>query len=385
MNSIKLEINKLKEENNFRTIKNIVKKEGKYIFVEGKKLLNLSSNDYLNIGNNRELKEEFFKNYYFDYSFSSSSSRLLTGNEEIYFELENNLAKLFSKEKALLFNSGYTANIGIISSIVNKKDLIISDKLNHASIIDGIKLSEAKFFRYNHLNYEQLENYLIKERNNFEKVIIISESLFSMDGDFANLEKLVELKKKYNCLLLIDESHSFGVYGKNGLGLCEEKNQIQNIDIIMSGLGKACGSIGAFCVGDCYLIDLLINKARSFIYSTALPPINIAWSNFIIKNIFPIYSDKRQNLIKLSKKFNFDLKNIGFKNNSESFIVPIILKNEEQLKKIGEKLLKNNYYVLPIKYPTVPKNSPRFRISLTANIEYSDLVNFMSVFVDLFI
>ncbi len=377
MNLIKSEIDELKEENNFRTIKNISKKEGKYIFVNEKKLINLSSNDYLNIGNNKELKEEFFKNHYFGYYFSSSSSRLLTGNEEIYFELENNLTRLFNKEKALLFNSGYAANIGIISSIANKKDLILSDKLNHASIIDGIKLSEAKFFRYNHLNYEQLENYLIKERNNFEKAIIISESLFSMDGDFANLEKLIELKKKYNCLLMIDESHSFGVYGKNGLGFCEEKNQLQNIDIVMSGFGKACGSVGAFCVGNSYLIDLLINKARSFIFSTALPPINIAWTNFVIKNIFPIYQEKRLNLIKLSKKFKLDLENIGFKNNSESFIIPIILDNEQQLKTIGKKLLENNYYVLPIRYPTVPKNSPRFRISLTTDVEEADLINFV--------
>ncbi len=379
MNSIKLEINRLKEENNFRTIKNIEKKDGKYIFVNGKKLLNLSSNDYLGLGNDINIKKEFFEKCYMGYSFSSSSSRLLTGNEEIYFELENNLANLFNKNKALLFNSGYAANIGIISSILNKNDLIISDKLNHASIVDGIKLSGAKFLRYSHLNYEQLENYLIKERNNYEKILVISESLFSMDGDFVNIEKLVELKKKYDCLLIIDESHSFGVYGKNGLGYCEEKNQLENIDIIISGLGKACGSVGAFCVANNDIIDYIVNRARSFIFSTALPPINIAWSNFIISKVFPKLKDRREKLVSTSKKFNDKIKSIGFQNESESFIIPIILNSEEQLKNIQKKMLENNYYVLPIRYPTVPKNTPRFRISLTSNIDYQDIEDIIKI------
>ena len=195
----------LKGNNNFRTIKDIESKNDKYIILNNTKMLNLSSNDYLNIGNNSALKKDFFENYYNKESFSSSSSRLLTGNETIYFELEEILSRLFCKEKALLFNSGYSANIGILSSLLNKNDVVFSDKLNHASIIDGIKLSEAKMFRYNHLNYEQLENFLINERKKYNKAIIISESLFSMDGDFADIAKLVELKNKYECLLMIDE------------------------------------------------------------------------------------------------------------------------------------------------------------------------------------
>lgn len=370
---MEIEIKNLKYENNFRSIKNIKKKEGKYIFIDEKKMLNLSSNDYLGVGNDENIKKEFFETYYKDYSFSSSSSRLLTGNEQIYFDLENNLVKLFGKEKALIFNSGYAANVGILSSIVGKKDLIILDKLDHASIIDGVKLSEARFLRYNHLNYEQLENFILKERNNYGKTVIVSESLFSMDGDFADINKLIELKKKYDCLLMIDESHSFGVYGENGAGYCAVKQQLENVDIIMSGLGKACGSIGAFCVGSKTVIDYIINKARSFIFSTALPPINVAWSNYIIENIFPEYQEKQQYLISLSKKFKKELENIGIFNSSESFIIPIILDNEKQLENIQSKLINNNYYLLPIRYPTVPKNSPRFRISLTANIEWSDL------------
>lgn len=367
------ELNFLRENNNFRSIKNIERKDGKYIFVGGKKLLNLSSNDYLNIGNNSDLRREFFEKYYRWEDFSSSSSRLLTGNEPIYFELEKLLANLFHKDRALLFNSGYSANLGILSAILTKNDVIFSDKLNHASIIDGIALGGAKMIRYNHLNYEQLEKFLANERSKYKQSIIISEALFSMDGDLANISKLVELKQKYNSILIVDESHSFGVYGNNGLGYCEECKIIDDVDIIMAGFGKGCGSFGAFCVANNSTIDYLINRARSFIFSTALPPINIAWTKFIIENIFPKYENKRKKLLETAKKFNNELKNIGFNNSSESFIVPIILNTEEQIKKIQDKLMENGYFVLPIRYPTVPKNSPRFRLSLTADIDYEEL------------
>ena len=375
------ELEILKANNNFRTIKNILSKDGKYITVDSTRLLNLTSNNYLNIGNNKALEEEFFKEYYKNEAFSSSSSRLLTGNEQIYFELEEILKNIFQKDGALIFNSGYSANVGILSSLLDKNDVVFSDKLNHASIIDGIKLSEAKMIRYNHLDYVRLEKFLSAERKNYNKAIIISESLFSMDGDFANTKTLVELKKKYNCLLMIDESHSFGVYGKNGTGFCEEQNTLKDVDIIMSGLGKACGSFGAFAVANKNIIDYLINKARSFIFSTSLPPINIAWTKFVINTVFPRYNKERENLLSISKKFNQELKNIGFNNNSESFIIPIIMDAEDNINKIQAKFKENGYYVLPIRYPTVPKNSPRFRISLTSDIKYSEIENILKIFI----
>ena len=375
--NFEIELDLLKKDNNLRSIKNIDSKDGKYIYLNGRKLLNLSSNNYLNIGNNKELEKEFFENSYKKEAFSSSSSRLLTGNETIYFELEKSLSKLYNKEKSLIFNSGYSANLGIIQGLFNKNDVIFCDKLNHASIIDGIRLSEAKMIRYNHLDYNHLEKLLNKERNNFKNVCIISESLFSMDGDLADINKLIELKKQYNCLLMIDESHSFGIYGKNGLGCCESTKD--NIDIIMSGFGKGCGSFGAFCTGNNEIIEYLINKARSFIFSTSLPPINIAWTNFIINNIFPIYKEKRDNLLKLSKYFKEQLENIGFTNNSESYIIPIILNNEETLINKQKYLMENGFYVLPIRYPTVPKNSPRFRLSLTSDINKEDISNFIQI------
>ena len=175
---------------------NPIKKHGKYLDIDSKSYLNLSSNDYLGLAENRAVIGSFLKNC--DFSLGSASSRLLTGNSYIYHELESLLASIYKKEKALLFNSGYHANVGIMSSLLNKKDVVFSDKLNHASIIDGIKLSEAKMFRYKHLDYIHLEKLLKEHRNEYQNAIIVSESLFSMDGDFCDFGKLIELKKKYN-------------------------------------------------------------------------------------------------------------------------------------------------------------------------------------------
>ena len=193
------EIKKYKAKDNFRQVRNIDEKCGKYIISEGKKYLNLSSNDYLNLSTDRSLIEEFIDldKKQNEFIFSSTSSRLLTGTSKIYNRLEYNLAFIFKKEACLLFNTGYQCNLGVVSSLVNRDDVIFSDKLNHASIIDGMKLSGAKFYRYRHLDYQNLEEQLEKYRSNYKKAIIISESVFSMDGDIADIKKLTELKKKY--------------------------------------------------------------------------------------------------------------------------------------------------------------------------------------------
>ena len=226
MQNLTSELEKIKENSSFRTIKNIEKKEEKYIIVEGKKMLNLSSNDYLNISTNNNLKLEFIEKYKNnpEFLFSSASARLLTGTSNCYNKLENNFAKLFSKDKALLFNTGYQCNQGVISTLLGKSDCIFSDKLNHASIVSGLKLSPAAHFRYNHNNYDHLEKMLSEKRSQYRQAIIISETVFSMDGDIADIKKLVELKKKYNCLLMLDEAHAFGVFGDKLQGIAQKEN-----------------------------------------------------------------------------------------------------------------------------------------------------------------
>lgn len=361
-------INELKKHAHFRFIREIERKEGKYIYINGEKLLNLSSNNYLNFADNKELTEKFYAQGGDKYSPGSASARLLTGTLPVYKQLENLITDLYKSGGTLLFNSGYHANVGINSSLAGKGDVIFSDKLNHASIIDGMRLSEAKFFRYPHNNMEALEKLLVRERNNFKNAVIVSESVFSMDGDIADLAKLVELKNKYNCLLVLDEAHAFGVFGKTGLGVLEDLGLLKDVDLLIGTFGKAIGSMGAFATGKKILIDYLINSARSFIFSTALPPVNIAFSKWIIENELPQTYEKRKKMLELGKKFG-----------SESHIIPVIIGSNEKTVEMCDILYKNGYFTLPIRPPTVPPGTSRIRLSLTSDIEEKDLEKLCSI------
>ena len=361
-------LDNLKTLSHFRNIKNFENKDEKYIYINGEKFLNLSSNNYLGFADNKKITEEFLNYAQDKYSFGSASARLLTGTLPVYKELEDLISNMFNKEKALLFNSGYHANVGINSSIADKGDVIFSDKLNHASIIDGMQLSKGKFFRYPHNNMEALEKLLIRERKNFNNAIIVSESVFSMDGDIADIQKLVSLKEKYNCLLILDEAHAFGVFGRNGLGVTETLNLTDRVDLIIGTFGKAIGSMGAFATGNHILIDYLINKARSFIFSTALPPINIAFSKWIIENKLPYTYEKRSNMLKLGQKAG-----------SQSHIIPIIIGSNKDTIDTCEILFHNGYFTLPIRPPTVPEGTSRLRLSLTTEINEKELFDAISL------
>ena len=375
------ELNKLKEDNCFRSIAPI-KKEGKFIYLKDgsvdKKLLNLSSNDYLGIASNYNISKEFISTY--KGSLGSGSARLLAGNNSVYDELEILLANLFQKDKALLFNSGYHTNVGVFQALLTKNTVVFSDKLNHASIIDGLKLSSGDFYRYKHLDYEHLEKLIEKHYEKYENIIIVSESVFSMDGDIADIKKLVEIKKKYNTTLIIDEAHAFGVFGRNGLGVCEELNEIENIDLIVATFGKSIGSYGGFVVGDRTIIEYLINKARPFIFSTALPEISVAFSKYVLETILPYTYAGRLLLLDNANKLREKLKSINVQTLGSSQIVPIILGKNETAVKFSEMLIDCGYYLLPIRHPTVPQDSARLRLSLTSTIETEELNEFFEIF-----
>lgn len=363
------EIDKLIEKDNFRQVYDIEEKHGKYLSVKGKDMLNFTCNDYLNLSTDRNLINEFVEKYKNnnEFLFSSTASRLQTGTSSVYKKLEKNLAKLFQKEACLLFNTGYQCNLGVVSSLVNRDDVIFSDKLNHASIIDGMRLSGTQFYRYKHLDYENLEELLKKHRNNYKKAIIISESVFSMDGDIADIKKLIELKKKYDCYLMIDEAHAFGVFGKNLAGIADEEDILSEVDIITATLGKSFASVGAFCVANKTIIDFLINKANSFIFSTALPPVNVMWVNFLIEEKFDLVKSKSLKLKKLINEAHNYINDGG-----TTQIVPVIIVENNKTVKIAEELRSKGYYVLPIRPPTVPVNTSRIRLSLTADITFEE-------------
>lgn len=355
-------LDELKHHSHFRDLKNFEKKDEKYIYFRGKKLLNLSSNNYLNFADNKKITQEFLDFAGNKYSFGSASARLLTGTLPVYKELEELLSNLYNKDATLLYNSGYHANVGISSAINQKGDVIFSDKLNHASIIDGMRLSDGKFFRFPHNNMEALEKLLERERKNYKNAFIITESVFSMDGDIEDLKRIIKLKKKYNCIMVIDEAHAFGVFGEKGLGVAEELGIIDDVDLIVGTFGKSVGSMGAFVTGSKTMINFLINKSRSFIFSTALPPINIAFTKWIIENQFPKTKAKRKNMLSIAKKFG-----------SDSHIIPVVIGENKDTVDLCEVLFHNGYFTLPIRPPTVPVGTSRLRLSLTADIQEKDL------------
>ena len=368
------ELSLLKEKNQFRQIPPI-NHDGRYIWINNQYMLNLSGNDYLGLSYKEELQKEFLRNYSRKLPlFSSTSSRLLTGNSFEYRQLEHDMAKAFNKESCLLFNSGYHANIGILPAIANKHTLILSDRLIHASMIDGIRLSGSTCLRYEHNDYEQLSALLDEHASKYSRIIIVTESLFSMDGDFADLHKLVQLKQRYpHVLLYVDEAHAIGVYGENGLGLAEQQHCIDQIDILVGTFGKAMASMGAYVISSQTIRDILINKMRPLLFSTALPPLNLAWTHFIFKQL-PVLKEQRTHLAKLGSYLRERLvQDFQVDMPSQSHIVPFIIGANAKTKFYANSLQEGGYYCLPIRPPTVPQGTSRIRFSLNADFQYEEI------------
>ncbi len=355
------ELAQLKRQGRFRQLKNIEKKEGPYVYVGGRRLLNLSSNDYLGLTTRLRLEEILAE--LASAPTGAGAARLLSGNHCWYEQVEGLLTALF-KRPALVFSSGYTANLGIISALCGRKDVIFADKLVHASIIDGARLSGAAFFRYPHLNYEALEELLKKHRFRYRRALIISESVFSMDGDKAQLAPLCELKERYEAFFLLDEAHALGVFGEKGLGLSEEEGRLEEVDLLLGTFGKALGSYGAFVVTSQTLKDYLINKARPFIFTTALPPLVLAVTKKAL-TLLPELKREREKLRHLSR---FLRAKLGLAPD-DTPIVPVVVGSEEQALTLARRLEELGYFAPAIRPPTVPPGTARLRISLTAAME----------------
>ena len=338
--------------------------------------LNLSSNDYLGIGADQKLQEEFYdgrcQSTISKYKLAASSSRLLTGDSHIAHDLETKIAAAYKSEAALFYNSGYHANIGILPALFGKNDLILSDKLNHASIHDGFRLSRARCKRYNHADYEQLRTLLIKYRKQYEQVVIVSESVFSMDGDVADIEKLVTLKKEFDTMLYIDEAHGVGLYGKTGLGKVEAAGQLANVDLLVGTFGKAWASVGAFVCCSKVLRNYLINKSRSLIFTTGLPPVTLNWNRFVFEKSLTMHAE-RTHLQLLSQKLRTALSEIGVTAANSSNIISIPKGDDQKAVSQAAQMQKEGYLILPIRPPAVPEGTARFRLSLCANMQWEDL------------
>lgn len=328
-------------------------------------IADFSSNDYLGLARRADLTVRFMEECRTE-EMTSSASRLLAVCQEEYKELESFLSACYTKD-VLLFNSGYHANTGALSALASRDTLIVADKLVHASIIDGIVLSKAPFKRFRHNDMEQLRKILIQSSGDYKRIIVVTESLFSMDGDEAPLEILVSLRREFdNVMLYVDEAHALGVRGETGLGIAQEKNLIPEIDLLVGTFGKACASMGAFVAANTIVKDYLINSARSLIFSTALPPINVRWSHYMLKTLTGM-NNERNYLARLSERFRKGLQAItGVENRSTSQIVPWVVGDSLKTVELSKSLYSEGFIALPIRKPTVPEGTERIRFSLSA-------------------
>ncbi|NDB32128.1 MAG: aminotransferase class I/II-fold pyridoxal phosphate-dependent enzyme [Nitrososphaeria archaeon] len=358
---ISKKLDELKSQNLHRILKH-VKINGPFISIGAKKLVNFCSNDYLGLSSGKITPKQL-----------QSSSRLVSGNDESFLRLEKKLATHKSKESALIFPTGYMANIGAIPALVDNSSTIFSDELNHASIIEACRLSNAKVIVYRHNNVEDLRKKISKTKG---RKFIITEGIFSMDGDYANLNEISEIAQKTDSIIIMDDAHGDFTVGKDGKGTPNHFG-VKNVDVYVSSLSKGLGSFGGYVTSTGPAIDLCINKARSFIYTSALPSFLVELSMSRLKQDRKKSQQKlEQNVLQVSS----GLKQIGYDIKSKTHIIPIIIGNEKKTMEFGKFMYKNGIFAQPIRYPTVPKNSARLRVSVTAWLSKTQIDDALSIF-----
>lgn len=333
-------------------------------------LVNFASNDYLGLSTEIGFQQDFFaylaRKHEGEFIMSNPASRLMSGNIEAYAALEDSIAKLFQNgREALVLNSGYTINTGALPALTERGDLLLVDKLCHASIVDGLRLCSADFARFHHNDLGHLEELIRKNRDRYRNIWVVTESIFSMDGDLAQLQNIIDLKRRYDLQIYLDEAHSFGVHGSNGAGLAAELGLAAEVDVIASGLGKAACSSGGFLITNHATKRLMINKMRTLIFSTALPAINLLWSRFIVER-FQDFEPRRAHLQRLTARFS----------EAQSQIVPLIVGDSVRAKNIAIRLQERGFFTTAIRPPTVPRGTERIRISLNAGLSEAQVDEF---------
>ena len=361
-------LDKRQESSRLRTLKDFEFISSSRLRLAGKEYINFSSNDYLGLSTAKELTLAS-NEATTEFGVGNTASRLVCGNHGLFSALEKQLIDWKNAEAALVFNSGYQANSTLIPAIADRHTVIFSDKLNHASIIDGIILSRAKHIRYGHNDMEELSEQLKKFPD--KRKLIISETLFSMDGDIVDLKQLAKISDEHEALLYIDDAHGSGIYGPKGRGPAWEI--MESVDIYVGTFGKAMGSFGAYCLSSEQLKSYLVNASRGLIYSTALPPSVLAANIAAVKKVQKMDSE-RSHLSSLVKNFRSYIFQSPFSTiEGDSPIVPLIVGPESDTLKLSEHLLENGIFAIAIRPPTVPEGTCRIRFTLTANHSEEDL------------
>ncbi len=348
-----------------------------HVKLHDKEYILYCSNDYLGLSHHPRIIS-VVRDVVDEYGLGSGASRLISGSTSWHKRLEEKIASFKRKEEALIFSSGYLANLGIITALTDKDSLLIVDKLDHASVIDACKLSEATLRVFPHKNMSKLET-ILSHSHKYNRTLIVTDSVFSMDGDFAPLGELVKLKEKFGAMLMIDEAHAMGVIGRRGSGLAEALGLEERIDIIMGTLSKATGSLGGYCAASPDIINYLKNKSRPFIYTTSLPP-SLCAASYEALLIIEGESGLRDRLWENTNFLKKNIREIGFDTGeSESPIVPIILGTSDKALKAAQYLFDSNIYIPAVRPPTVPKGKARLRLTVSAVHTDDDLKYLLSI------
>lgn len=372
------ELKQLRSQGLFRSLKSLSSAQGREVVLDGKKVLNFCSNDYLGLAADPRLGRAAWQAME-RVGFGSGASRLVCGNFDEHGLLEDDMARMKKTAAALVFSSGYMANAGIISALAGKGDVVFSDKLNHASIIDGILLSRAELKRYPHRDVGALEEFLAKSGDGRRK-LIVTDTVFSMDGDTAPLAEIVSLAKKYRAWLMVDEAHAFGVLGPTGAGLAEELGLAEDIEVQMGTLSKAAGSFGAYVAGSRELIDYLVNMARSFIYTTGMPPALAAASRAALQ-IMREEPERRRRIISHACRMREGLQRAGFDTlQSVTPIIPVMMGDAARALEWSQRLMERGVFVRAIRPPTVPRGGSRLRVTVSAAHTDDDIARCLEAF-----
>ncbi|MEQ8155390.1 MAG: 8-amino-7-oxononanoate synthase [Clostridiaceae bacterium] len=370
MDSIIEKLERIKDKGLYRVLRYIESAQSPKVKIKGKDFLLLGSNNYLGLCDDERLKKAAIDAVN-KYGVGSGGSRLTTGSCDLHRKLEEKIADFKRAEASIVFNTGYMANVGIITALCDRNWVIFGDKLNHASIIDGCRLSGAKLIRYRHCDMNDLSEKIMKYKG--KNNLIVTDGVFSMDGDIAPLPEIIDIAERHNIMTMVDDAHAAGVLGENGSGTSSYFGLYNKIDIMMGTLSKAAASEGGYAAGNRHLIDYLRNCARSFIYSTALSPASIAVS---IKALEVIEKDqeRRVNLLKMSQWFQNELKTAGFNvMETRTPIIPIIIGSADNAVEFSKSLYEEGIYVPAVRPPTVPEGSSRLRVSLMATHTEEDL------------
>lgn len=362
---IKDELKQIHDKQLFRLLTELETGQSPEVTISGKTYILLGSNSYLGLSVDPKVVEAA-RLALEKYGTGSGGSRLVSGSFDLHRQLEEKIAEFKNTESAILFSSGYLANIGTISALVGSNDIVYSDELNHASIIDGARLSRSTVRIYKHLDLDHLTELLKSDKEKKCRKLIVTDTVFSMDGDLVPLPQLVEISEKYSCILMIDEAHATGVLGKRGSGATEHFGVEDRVPVVMGTLSKAIGSLGGYIAGSQELIDFIRNRVRSYIFDTSLPPASLAASITAI-DIIENEPERREHLWNMVNKFKMGIENTGLKIlPSHSAIIPVLIGDAEPALNFAKMLRENGVFTPAVRPPSVPHGMCRIRVTIMA-------------------